>query len=189
MEPTLPSRLAAPVEAYLALLDRWNRTHALTSLEPEARFEELILDSAVLLPFLDRVPKGAAVVDFGTGMGIPAVVLALARPDLTVHAVDKAHKKIAFVRQVALELGLTNLRPSVGRAEALPPLGAALGVAKAVGTLELLLGWWQRHGLSGAPFLALKAGAEVPPAGWTAVSHPYHLPTRGDRQVVELRPA
>lgn len=189
MDAQLPPRLEGPIAAWLDLLDRWNRTHALTALPPEARREELILDSAALLPFLEGLPAGSSIADFGTGMGIPAVVLALARPDVTVHALDKAHKKIAFVRQAALELGIPNLRAVPARAEDLPPLGASLGVAKAVGTLDLLLGWWARHGAPGAPFLALKAAPEAPPQGWTSTVHPYRLPTRGERMVLELRRA
>jgi len=189
MNPSLPDWTLDRIAQYLTLLDRWSQTHALTALEKRDRFEELILDSAILLPFLADLPAGSRVVDFGTGMGVPALVLALARPDLTVLALDKAHKKIAFVRQAALELGLTNLQPLAGRAEDLAPLGAQLGVAKAVGTLELLTGWWRRHGAPGAPFLALK-GPEGPltaPEGFTAELHPYQLPTRGQRVVVSLR--
>ena len=190
MEPSLPIWALAPLDHYLELLERWSRTHALTALEKECRFEELILDSAVLLPFLAALPGGATLVDFGTGMGIPAVVLALARPDLKVIALDKSHKKIAFVRQAALELKLANLVPTVGRAELLPPFQASLGVAKAVGTLDLLLGWWRRHGAPGAPFLALKS-QDAPPEptpGFTATLHPYTLPTRGQRTVIQLVP-
>ena len=190
MEPILPAWTQAPLAQYLDLLDRWNQTHALTSLDKEERFEELMLDSAVLLPFLDRLPAQAKVVDFGTGMGVPAVVLALARPDLVVIALDKSHKKIAFVRQAALELNLSNLRALAGRAETLPPLGAQLGVAKAVGTLDLLLGWWQRHGSPGSPFLALKGPEGCPerPRGFSVTTHPYALPTRGQRTVLEIIP-
>jgi len=187
MEPKLPDWMKEPVVRYLELLDRWSRTHALTSLEKEERFEELILDSAALLPFLEDLPPGAAVADFGSGMGIPAVVLALARPDLTVHAVDKSRKKIAFVKQAALELGLANLRPLAGLAEELPRLGAQVGVAKAVGSLELLMGWWDRHGIPGGPFLALKGAGNVAPDRCRMTLHPYVLPTRGRRTVVELR--
>ena len=188
MEPTLPAAMQAPLERYLALLDRWSQTHALTSLEKEDRFEELILDSAALLPFLDRLPPQAKVVDFGTGMGVPAVVLALARPDLVVYALDKSHKKIAFVRQVALELKITNLVPMAGRIEDLDPLQAQLGVAKAVGSVELLLGWWRRHRAPGAPFLALKGSetALAAPEGFLGQAHPYRLPTRGQRVVLEF---
>ena len=187
MEPSFPDCIKEPIVRYLDLLDRWSRTHALTSLEKDERFEELILDSTVILPFLEPLPPGSRVVDFGTGMGIPAVVLALARPDLTIFALDKAHKKIAFVKQVAMELGLGNLVPLVGRAEDLAPLEAQAGVAKAVGALDLLMGWWDRHGAPGAPFLALKGTLAEAPAGCALTAHPYRLPTRGGRMLLELR--
>jgi 16S rRNA (guanine527-N7)-methyltransferase len=190
MEPRLPAALKAPLGRYLDLLDRWNRTHALTALPLEARREELLLDASILLPFLDLLPAGTRVADLGTGMGCPGVVLALARPDLEVLAVDASSKKLAFVRQVCLELPLPNLKPIQGRLEDLPPLGAELGTAKALGSLTQLAGWWQRHGKAGAPFLALKGSdwAQEPlPAGWRAQAHPYTLPTRGNRVVVELR--
>ena len=188
MEPVLPDWIKEPVARYLDLLDRWSRTHALTSLEKDQRFEELILDSAILLPFLVVLPAGARVVDFGTGMGIPAIVLALGRPDLTVYALDKSHKKVAFVKQAAMELAVANLRPLAGRAEDMAPLGGQLGVAKAVGTLDLLMGWWDRHGEPGAPFLALKGPEPLaPPPGLQVATHPYALPTRGRRAVVEMR--
>jgi 16S rRNA (guanine527-N7)-methyltransferase len=127
-------------------------------------------------------------------MGIPAVLIALARPDLAVIALDKSNKKMAFVRQAGLELHLTNLVPMVGRAEQVPPLAAHAGVAKAVGSLDLLCAWWRRHGLPGAPFLALKGpqepvGTGAVPSGFTLRAHPYQLPTRGQRQVLELTSA
>ncbi len=190
--PLLPAHLKAPLARYLELLDRWNRTHALTALPPEARREELLLDAAALLPYLESLPAGARVADLGTGMGSPAVVLALARPDLTVLGVDASAKKLAFVRQATLELPVPNLRPVLGRLEQLPPLEADLGVAKALGSLGQLVAWWTRHGREGAPFLALKGpewDREPLPEGWTAEPHPYELPTRGRRVVVVLRRA
>ena len=190
MEPRLPAALDAALGRFLDLLDRWNRTHALTGLPKGQRREELLLDAAVLLPFLEALPAGARVADLGTGMGCPAVVLALARPDLVVLAVDASTKKLAFVRQAALELPVPNLKPVLGRLEELPPLGADLGTAKALGSLGQLAGWWARHGKPDAPFLALKGtewAQEALPAGWTALPHPYALPTRGQRAVVELR--
>jgi len=188
MEAQLPDWTLQPIAHYLDLLDRWSRTHALTSLEIDQRQEELILDSAALLPFLLPLPARSRVVDFGTGMGIPAVLIALARPDLEVVALDKSNKKISFVRQAAMELKLANLVPLAGRAEAIAPLQARAGVAKAVGTLDLLGGWWRRHGLPGAPFWALKGpeGSGEAPQGFGLRTHPYQLPTRGQRTVVEL---
>ena len=190
MTPALPKHLLPFCGAFLVLLDRWNRTHALTSLPPALRREELLLDSAVLLPWLERLEPGARVVDFGTGMGIPALLLAAARPDLRILAVDRSRKKRAFVRQVAMELGLSNLKALAEDAGDLPPLDASLGTAKAVGSLSLLLGWWDRHGRQGAPFLAMKgpgSAGDDPPPGWSLARHPYQLPTRGERVLLEAR--
>ncbi len=191
MSLPIPDPVAAACGRFLELLEFWNRTHALTSLPPEDRFEELILDSWVLVPHLAGLPGGSRVVDFGSGMGIPAVVLAIARPDLEVIALDKSRKKIAFVRQVALELGLGALQAVAARAEELPPLQAELGVAKAVGSPLLLASWWARHGRPGAPMLALKsaswAAEACPGEPWLLRPHPYGLPTRGERVILELR--
>ena len=176
MEPRLPSELNAALGRFLVLLDKWNRTHALTALPPGERREELLLDAAVLLPFLAHLPAGAKVADLGTGMGCPAVVLALARP--------------AFLKQVAMELPVPNLQAVHGRLEDLPALGADWGTAKTLAPLPSLLGWWERHGRPEAPFFALKGSdwqSESVPQGWAASPHPYSLPTRGKRVVVELR--
>ena len=187
----LPEPAHSTCLRFLELLERWNRTHALTALPEEARYEELILDAWSLVPYLAPLSPGARVVDFGSGMGIPAVVLAIARPDLEIVALDKARKKVAFVRQVALELQLEGLEPIAGRAEELPPLAASLGVAKAVGSPELLATWWERHGSPGAPMLALKSEAwareACPGPPWRLTPHAYRLPSRGDRILLEMR--
>lgn len=189
MVPSVPDSVLAQAPRFLDLLDRWNATHALTALAPETRWEELILDACALLPHLSSLPPGSAVADFGTGMGIPAAVLALARPDLQVTALDKSRKKIAFVRQAALELQIPNLVPLAARAEELPPLRADFGTAKAVGSLEMLCGWWSRHGKPAAPLLLLKGEewrSEPCPRGWTLEATPYALPTRGERWILRL---
>jgi 16S rRNA (guanine527-N7)-methyltransferase len=187
----LPDTVSVLCQRFLDLLELWNRTHALTSLPREARHEELILDSWALVPYLEHLPAGSRVVDFGSGMGIPAVVLAIARPDLEVIALDKSRKKMAFVRQVVLELELAALKPMAARTEELPALAASLGVAKAVGSPQLLASWWARHGSPGAPLLALKSEAwaqePCPDDHWSLTPHPYSLPTRGNRIILEIR--
>jgi 16S rRNA (guanine527-N7)-methyltransferase len=190
MEPQIPPKIKSALNQFLLLLDQWNRTHALTALPAKERREELVLDAAALLPFLGDLPAGSRIADLGTGMGIPSVVLALARPDLEVLGVDASAKKLAFVRQVAMELPIPNLRVIHSRLETLPPLEADWGTAKALAPLGDLATWWQRHGRPGAPFFALKGPdwAEEPlPVGWVSAPHPYELPTRGRRVVVELR--
>ena len=189
MRPHVDTNLKVPPRAYLALLDHWNRIHALTALPPAERWEELIQDSAALLPLLEPLGSGSRVGDFGTGMGMPAILLALARPDLQILALDKSKKKLAFVRQASLELGLKNIQILHGRFEAIPPLGLDAGVAKAVAPLRDLQAWWERHGTPKAPFLALKSldEAEEPTTvGWHFTESDYELPTRGQRRVIQM---
>jgi 16S rRNA (guanine527-N7)-methyltransferase len=122
-------------------------------------------------------------------MGMPAILLALARPDLQILALDKSKKKLAFVRQASLELGLKNIQTIHGRFEAIPPLGLDAGVAKALAPLRDLQAWWERHGKPNAPFLALKSldeAQEPRSTGWHFMESPYELPTRGKRRVIQM---
>lgn len=189
MRPHVDTKLNVPLRAYLTLLDHWNRIHSLTALPQAERWEELVLDSAALLPLLEPLPTGSRVGDFGTGMGMPAILLALARPDLQILALDKSKKKLAFVRQACLELGLKNLQTLHGRFEAIPPLGLDAGVAKALAPLRDLQTWWERHGTPQAPFLALKSlddSNEPTSPGWHFMESAYELPTRGQRRVIQM---
>jgi len=187
--PVFPSNNLDAAEAYLRLLEKWNSVHSLTAIAPDLRFEALLLDSSALLPHLEALPAASLVADFGSGMGIPAVVIALCRPDIYVAAVDRNHKKMAFVRQVALELGLDNLRAICGSAESITPLNAHLGTAKAVGSIDLLLSWWKRHSVNGAPFFAFKKSAwnhsEIN-SDWDYETHDYTLPNLGKRTIVKV---
>lgn len=194
MRPSVPLEIQPRLNAWLDLLERWNQIHALTALPPESRWEELVLDAAALLPGLAHLPEGSKVVDLGTGMGSPALILALARPDLHIVGLDAASKKVAFLRQSALELKIPNLEGIHGRFESVPPLEADFGVAKALAPLADLTAWWSRHGKGDAPLLALKGPGwerEPLPSGWIAKAEPYDLPTRGRRFAVQLtkRPA
>lgn len=191
MKPTLPASVQTAAPLYLDLLERWNTTHALTALPAHERKIELIQDACAFLPFLETLPAHARVLDFGTGMGIPAAIIAIARPDLEVLALDKSQKKIAFVRQVALELKLPNLMPSAARIEGLTPQKAQAGVAKAVGEIALLMGWWNRHRENQHCPLILAKGPqwqqEAIPVGVQIESHPYDLPGRGSRCILVLK--
>ena len=187
--PVFPSKIKDIAGAYLRLLDKWNGVHSLTALPSAMRFEALLLDSSALLPHLEILSAGSFVTDFGSGMGVPAVVIAAHRPDICVAAIDRNHKKAAFVRQVALELKLDNLRSICGSVESITPLEAHFGTAKAVGPLNLLLDWWDRHSIHGAPFFAFKGPgwslSEIK-KGWDYEIHPYQLPNLGERVIVKL---
>lgn len=104
--------------AYLALLQKWNKTYNLTAIhEPERMLTHHLLDSLAILPWVsaDRL------LDAGAGAGLPGIPLAIVRPDLAVTLIDASHKKAAFMQQAAIELGLANVTVVHGRVEALDP--------------------------------------------------------------------
>ena len=104
------------MEAYQALLLRFNKKVNLISSGSEDDFREQHLLHCLTLLHRD-FPAGAKVVDWGTGGGLPAILLAIARPDLTVYAVDSVGKKVRMVRTMTRRLGLENCFPWHGRAE------------------------------------------------------------------------
>lgn len=57
------------------------------------------------------------VVDLGSGGGVPGLVLACVRPDLTVVLVDAMEKRCAFLEEATGALGLANVQVVHGRAE------------------------------------------------------------------------
>ena len=95
-----------------------HKTNAVTNLTAIRTTEEAIskhyIDSLLAAA---QIPINARVLDIGCGPGFPSVPLAIARPDLTIVALDSTAKKIAFVSQAATELELSNLTAISGRAE------------------------------------------------------------------------
>jgi 16S rRNA (guanine527-N7)-methyltransferase len=65
-----------------------------------------------------EAPK-VRLLDVGSGAGLPGVVIAICCPDVLVDCVDTVAKKVAFIRQVAVTLKLSNLRGVHARVESL----------------------------------------------------------------------
>jgi 16S rRNA (guanine527-N7)-methyltransferase len=62
-----------------------------------------ILNSAVVA---EAVPRGARVLDVGSGAGLPGIPVALARPDLAVTLLEPMARRCAFLTEVVTALGL-----------------------------------------------------------------------------------
>ncbi|MDR2852172.1 MAG: 16S rRNA (guanine(527)-N(7))-methyltransferase RsmG [Burkholderiaceae bacterium] len=104
---------------YGALILKWSRIYNLTALhDPTQVLTHHLLDSLAVLPGLQRQWPGAGrLLDVGSGAGLPGVVIAIVRPDLIVVCLDAVAKKVAFIRQAALQLALPNLRGEHARVE------------------------------------------------------------------------
>jgi len=110
----LPATAYERLLAYLALLQKWNRTYNLTAVrDPLKMVSHHVLDSLAVLP---ELPSGA-LADVGTGAGLPGIPIAIAQPHRAVTLNDASEKKSAFLRQAAIELNLDNVRVHVGRVE------------------------------------------------------------------------
>lgn len=103
------------VELLLAGNRRLNLTRV-TSADDVARLH--LLDSLAALPEIDLMAPGRAI-DLGSGGGLPALPLAMARPEVRWTLVDSVAKKASILREFVEALGLANVTVIADRAEAL----------------------------------------------------------------------
>ncbi len=76
-----------------------------------------LLDSLAVRPYL----LGSPVLDLGTGPGLPGIPLAILDRARRFVLLDSNGKKVRFVRQAALELGLTHVEVVQARMESYRP--------------------------------------------------------------------
>ena len=114
---TLPPAWSARSATFVALLLDANARRNLTRVvEPLSVARDHLLDALAALPLLDALAP-ASIVDLGSGGGIPAIPLALARPEMRWTLIEATHGKAEFLRAAAMRLGLTNVTVLAERAE------------------------------------------------------------------------
>jgi len=74
------------------------------------------LDSLSLLD-IEEVAAARTLVDLGSGGGLPALVLAVALPDVKVRVIESQRKKCIFIEKAATVLGVVNVEVCCLRAE------------------------------------------------------------------------
>lgn len=131
--------------------------------ESDRIWDRHLLNCAVIAPL---IPLNASVIDVGSGAGLPGVVLAVARPDVSVTLLEPLARRTAFLVEAVGDLGLTSVTVVRARAEdCLPKRGrplvplAEVVTARAVAPLDRLAAWCLPLVAEGGRLLALKGSS------------------------------
>jgi 16S rRNA (guanine527-N7)-methyltransferase len=146
---------------YQNLIGKWNKVYNLTAVrDPAEMLTHHLLDSlAAAAPLQQHLQNrgltNARVLDVGSGAGLPGVVLAICSPTLAVTCVDTVGKKAAFIKHVALALGLPNLIGLHARVETITQPFDVI-CSRAFASLADFTDWSQAALASGGVWMALK---------------------------------
>ena len=145
------------------LLDQ-GREYGVTGARDAAEiWRKHLIDSLLIFRAID-IPKGARLIDVGSGGGLPGLALKLYRPDLEVTLLDATKRRVEFVQGLAADLGIKGLTCLWGRAEAVgqqPGQREAydLALSRAVAGLSVLVEYCLPLVKVGGYFVAYKGSA------------------------------
>ena len=146
---------------YQNLIGKWTKVYNLTAVrDPAEMLTHHLLDSLAAVAPLQKHLQGrglsaASLLDVGSGAGLPGVVLAICCPGLAVTCVDTVGKKAAFIKHVALALGLPNLSGLHARVETITQPFDVI-CSRAFASLADFAGWSQAALSPGGVWMALK---------------------------------
>ncbi|GIG64394.1 16S rRNA (guanine(527)-N(7))-methyltransferase RsmG [Phytomonospora endophytica] len=118
-------------------------------------WERHMLNCGVLA---ELIPEAVAVIDVGSGAGLPGIPLAIVRPDVEVMLVEPMLRRTVFLEEAVKALGLTNVTVFRGRAEDCD-VAAPIVTARAVAALDKLARWCLPLVVSGGELLAMKGSS------------------------------
>ena len=95
------------LDGYISLLEKWSRVHNLTGCSEKSALRNLACDCRPLVLAAAETLGDAC--DIGSGAGMPGIPLAIANQSRKVCLVESEASKAAFLEQVKIELGLSNV--------------------------------------------------------------------------------
>lgn len=151
------------LDAYRALLERWNARMNLVSKQSITEFWTRHAADSAQIAQICRGGTGNWV-DLGSGGGFPAVVLAVIfageSREIQMTMVESDMRKASFLRAALRETGVPG-RVEAQRIEKLAPMNADFISARALAPLHKLVGYAKRHGApAGKAFFLKGAKAE-----------------------------
>jgi 16S rRNA (guanine527-N7)-methyltransferase len=127
-----PRQLDALVR-YAEMLAKWNRiSNLVAASDLQAIVSTHVVDSLTAVPYV----TGPKLADIGSGAGLPGLPIAIVREDLEVVLVESRARRVRFLSQVTIELGLDNVKVVPERVETWrPPAVIDCLVCRAYGSL------------------------------------------------------
>ena len=148
---------------YKILLKEWNEKINLTAIvEDKEIVIKHFIDSLTIEKY---IPKGAKVIDVGTGAGFPGIPLKIVREDIEVVLLDSLNKRINFLNEIINKCELKNIKTVHGRAEDLAHIPEYrekfdISTARAVANISTLSEFCTPFLKVGGTFICMKADAE-----------------------------
>jgi 16S rRNA (guanine527-N7)-methyltransferase len=189
-------------ELFALELKKWNRRVNLTAIVSDREIAvKHIIDSLCLARMLSGTER---MLDVGSGAGVPAIPLKIAKPGVEMVSVDAVGKKIHFQRHVARLLGLQRFEALHDRVESLHATHSRrfdVISSRAFSNLGLFVRLTAPLLAEGGRLIAMKGPAagdemEESKAELAALHHevssihPYHLPLNsGERCLVIIQAA
>jgi 16S rRNA (guanine527-N7)-methyltransferase len=201
----------AQLSKYLDLLFAANQRMNLTRITDRAGAElNHIADALTLLPHLPATPASEVpprpgsvrIADLGSGGGVPAIPVKIARPDAFIMMIESTQKKARFLEDAILALNLSEIAVFPDRAEKaardqLLRESFDVAISRAVATMPWLAEWSLPLVKNGGKMLAMKGpkvAEELPLsakalkalAAGEAIVHPVDLPGAEHHVIVEI---
>ncbi|MEA4933975.1 MAG: 16S rRNA (guanine(527)-N(7))-methyltransferase RsmG [Lawsonibacter sp.] len=162
----IPENAPTLLAQYGQLLLEKNQVMNLTAIRDPGQVARLhMLDCAALLDYADFQNK--TLIDVGTGAGFPGLPLKILVPSLDVTLLDSLNKRVDWLNEVPLQLGLTGIRAIHARAEEQAQEKEFreffdFATARAVADLRLLAELCLPYVKVGGLFLAMKSVESEP---------------------------
>ena len=174
---------------YLDLLNKWNQVHNLTAVrDVEEQVSRHVLDCLAVLPYIE---DAATLADIGSGAGLPALMLAIMRPQLAVTALESNGKKAAFIREAVRVLALANVQVVAQRVEDWQASPQAVIISRALAAADRFIALTAHLGDANSRWLLMKgreAETLTVPSFAIHALHPLSVPLlAGERTLLDIR--
>ena len=158
-EIELPAEQIALLEQYCRLLWDWNEKINLTRHTDYEKF--VARDMVDTLAIAKHLGPSERVLDIGSGGGVPGIVLAIVRPDLSITLSESVAKKARVLAEIVRDLGLKTGAEHCRAEDVLGVRSFDTLVVRAVAPLPKLLGWLAPHWGAFDRLLAIKGPSWV----------------------------